>query len=135
MKSYFEQLESTYPEIYQELLLESPHTRFLDVPPEFEFIQNSIVDFGFENLNLDESSYKRIMLGFSHKGVSIPGTSYKVRATSGLKSVIEPMSLSERLELPELPENWKESLLVLSLDTDQVRYAGGLVRADQLPRN
>lgn len=132
MKSYFESLVSIHPEIAQELISESPHTRFLDVPPEFEFIQNSIVDFGFENLRLDESLYKKLMLGFSHKGVKIPGTQYKIRATNGLRSVIEPLDQSDA-KLPELPENWKEAIYVLSLDTDKVRYAGSLVRKDQLP--
>ena len=127
MKSYFETLKSN-PLIIEELILESPHTRFLDVPEEFEFLRNSIVDLGFENLSLDESEYKRLMLSFVKDGLKIPNTKYKIRATSGLKSVIE---INDNQDLLELPENWKEAIYTMDLNTDEIKYSGSLVRKDQ----
>ena len=130
MRTYLHSLKS-YPESIQEALIqEAPHTRFTSAPSGLEFLTKGIVDLGFENLGLNEREFKETMLGFSGLGVIIPGTGgLKIRADGMFRAVVEK---NGRQKLPILPENWKEAVIVLNPDTNQVVHAGALVRKDQL---
>lgn len=130
MRTYLQSIK-TYPEVVQEALIrEAPHTIFGNTPGSLEVLGKGIVDLGFENLGLSEDRFKEIMLGFSGKGVIIPGTDLKMRAGSSFQGTIEPRG---RDDLPVLPENWLDAVLVIDPDSGEVLYAGSLVRKDQLP--
>lgn len=128
MRTYLQSLKK-YPNVVQEALIhEAPHTMFTEVPGEYSVLTQGIVDLGFENLGLDESRFKEVMLGFSGKGVIIPGTNLKMRAGSSFRGLIEPRG---RDDLPVLPDNWMEAVLVIDRETGEIIHAGSLVRADQ----
>lgn len=134
MKTYRDSI-AHLPELIQEcLIMEQPHTSFRsDVPPEFEFLKGGFVDLGFENLDVSISNLNIIKREFSGRGVRIPGTAYKMRATPSLNSVIEPVAPEDETEgIATLPDDWKEALYVVTLD-NEFTYVGSKVRPDQLP--
>ena len=119
-----------YPEVVQEALIkEAPHTTVNNAPQELDYLTKGVVDFGFENLNLNESQYKEIMLGFSGDGVVLTGFNLIIRANFSFGASIEKPRKNLK-EYPQLPENWQEAVLVMSLD-DKIIYAGDLVRKNQ----
>ena len=132
MKTYLQSIAKYERTIQEALITEAPHTVFKSIPPEFEYLSKGITDLGFENLGLNEAQFKEIMLGFSGRGVAIPGTQFKMRANGSFNGVIEPTSPTE--ELPTLPDYWQEGVLVVDYDNNVI-YAGSRVRKDQLPRS
>jgi hypothetical protein len=131
MMNYFTSLQS-YPVVIQEALInEAPHTRFINIPEELDFLRKGIVDLGFENLGLDEKAFKEIMNAFVRGGVKIPGTPWKMRADDLFKSTIERVGQNEIL--PTLPDYWAEAVMTVDIDTNKVLYAGSRVRQNQLP--
>lgn len=129
MRTYLHSIKK-HSEIVQEALIrEAPHTIFSKAPDGLEVLTKGIVDLGFENLGLDEERFKEVMLGFSGRGVIIPGTDLKMRAGSSFQGLIEPRGKDD---LPVLPENWVEAVLVIDRETGEVIHAGSLVRKDQL---
>ena len=117
--------------IREEIVKESPHTRFVGpLPSELEFLggtERHYVDLGFENLGLSEAERNAIYSAFSGHGVAIPGTNYKLRYANAGLAVVEAVEPGE--ELVSLPDYWAEAVLVF--DGFEPSYVGKLVRPNQ----
>lgn len=117
------------PLVRDMLIHEAQRTHFVgSLPDEFTFLQGACVDLGFEKLGLTDQQLREVRLAFVGAGVAVPGTTYRLRNTRGLLSVVEPVDGSEQVTLPV---HWRQGVLVLGQD---VRYTwiGKLVRRDQL---
>lgn len=114
------------------VLTEAPHTSFSrkTLPPELAFLGGSMVDLGFEDLGLDETTFEQINLHFASVGVRVPGTNYKLRWQGGIRSTVEPLT-AEDADLPVLPEYWEEAVLVLG-EGDNLLWVGKRVREKRL---
>ncbi|HVA45625.1 MAG TPA: hypothetical protein VNH11_04495 [Pirellulales bacterium] len=103
---------------------------FKQTPPEFAFLRGD-VDLGFENLGLSTQQQQALIAAFQGDGVTVPGTSCKLRKLpNSTAAVVEPATGQE----PVLPDNWKQGVYTLS--GNLFTYIGKMVRRnDQLPPN
>jgi hypothetical protein len=113
--------------IRERMISEMPRTTFLGfIPTVVAFLQGSIVDLGFENLDLSPQQTRDIILAFGGTGVVIPGTSLRMRFVYP-HAAIEPVDGSEAATLPTW---WKEGVLVTN-DQSVLTWVGKRVRPDQ----
>lgn len=120
-KIWLEAIYNLPSSLHEDLLNEAPHTQIVGaIPSEYSFL-NGLVDFGFENI----PNSRPIFLAFSGTGVRIPNTNLKLRHVRPFETVFEPSDGSEI----ELPENWKQAVLVIDGNTPS--WVGKLVRPDQ----
>ncbi len=95
------------------------------IPPELAFLRGAHVDFGFENLGLDNLA--RLRPAFTSVGVLIPGTPYRLVGDRD-GNHIKPAT---GMEKETLPPNWPEAVYVLN-SNDEITWAGKLVRPEQI---
>ena len=94
------------------LVAEAQRTRFPgDLPAGFEFLRGGFVDLDFETLGLAAAELDALRLAFIGIGLSVPGTEYRLRNVRPFRSLVEPASGDESVELPD---GWRQCVVVVA---------------------
>jgi len=121
-KTWLELNQQFDPEIQYWLFREAQRTVFWEKLPEgVSFLgPRGFVDLGFDELGLTSIRYKRLVYAFSHTGVLVPGSTYRLRHARSLCSVVEAVDGSEQATLPEY---WRQAAGVLDIN-NKVSWVG-----------
>lgn len=93
------------------LVAEAQRTRFPgDLPAGFEFLRGGFVDLGFETLGLAAAELDAVRLALVGIGLRVPGTEYRLRNVRPFRSLVEPASGDESVELPD---GWRQCVVVV----------------------
>ena len=93
------------------LVAEAQRTRFPgDLPAGFEFLRGGFVDLGFETLGLAAAELYAVRLALVGIGLRVPGTEYRLRNVRPFRSLVEPASGDESVELPD---GWRQCVVVV----------------------
>lgn len=131
-KLWLESIGHLPSDIQESLILEQPHTRFVEPIPrtlnlDWLCTKGSVTDLGFENLGLSPEAYRSLGRAFAGPGVAIPNTDWKIRVSRPMDTVVEPVEGGELA----LPSNWVEGVLTIA-DDNRVLFIGKRVRPDQV---
>ena len=93
------------------LVAEAQRTRFPgDLPAGFEFLRGGFVDLGFGTLGLAAAELDAVRLALVGIGLRVPGTEYRLRNVRPFRSLVEPASGDESVELPD---GWRQCVVVV----------------------
>jgi len=110
-RTWLESIQQFDPYTQDMLLREAQRTAFWgNLPEELAFLgPGAFVDLGYDGLGLPKVQYKQLLRSFSHTGVLVPGTPYRLRHARCLRSVVEVAGGSERATLPA---HWRQAVMV-----------------------
>jgi hypothetical protein len=110
-RTWLEAIQQFDPYTQDMLLREAQRTAFWgDLPEELAFLgPGAFVDLGYDGLRLPKVQYKQLLRAFSHTGVLVPGTPYRLRHARCLRSLVEVPDGSERATLPS---HWRQAVMV-----------------------
>lgn len=127
-KTYLENIAHLDEGKREFLLSEIPQTQVRDVLlPQLQFLANSTVDWGFEDLGLAKPEYEALKLHLYDRGLLIPGTEYKFRYPGIVNIVVVEIAEGDELSLPP---HWKQGVLVLGAG-DRFTWIGKKVRDER----
>ena len=117
------------PWMEETMIADAQRTLFSgDLPAEFALLGGGFVDLGFGILGLPEPELNAVRRAFVGGGVSLAGTTYRLKNLRPGQSVVEP---ADGTELAILPNHWRRGVLVVK--GDKYSWVGKASPAALLP--